>query len=232
MFEKIVYDNNSGQMLRLMHVTGELKDLLPEVDQLYGVPQRADYHPEVCTGWHIELCLAHADRQQFEAPVKIAILLHDVGKGITEEAVLPQHMGHEKAGVPLVERIFERYPVPEYIRALTLFVTEHHLRVHNVLSASDKGVLRLIDAMTDAGGRSKHEMFLDVLRACEADAAGRLGFERKPYPQRQFLLGVYGELVERQLHEGMAVDHPDFPDRHRQRLDIVKKWQKHFKETI
>src|SRR5688572_10423947 len=41
--------------LRLLHDCGALAKLLPEVDALYGVPQRAEYHPEVDTGVHVEM---------------------------------------------------------------------------------------------------------------------------------------------------------------------------------
>jgi tRNA nucleotidyltransferase (CCA-adding enzyme) len=38
--------------------------LLPEVDRLWGVPQRADYHPEVDTGVHLMMVLDMSARLQ------------------------------------------------------------------------------------------------------------------------------------------------------------------------
>lgn len=42
-------------IMRLMRANGWLREHAPEIDRLYGVPQRADHHPEVDTGLHIEL---------------------------------------------------------------------------------------------------------------------------------------------------------------------------------
>ena len=43
--------------LQVLRDCGALKVLLPEVEQLFGVPQRAEFHPEVDTGLHTLLVL-------------------------------------------------------------------------------------------------------------------------------------------------------------------------------
>jgi len=57
--------------------------LLPEVNALFGVPQRADYHPEIDTGEHTLLVLQRAAALGLTLPERYAALLHDVGKALT-----------------------------------------------------------------------------------------------------------------------------------------------------
>ena len=67
--------------LQVLRQSGALAVLLPEVDRLYGVPQRPEYHPEVDTGIHVELALAMAARlSPGDSQVAWAVLLHDLGR--------------------------------------------------------------------------------------------------------------------------------------------------------
>ncbi len=48
---------------------GALAVIFPEVDRLYGVPQPAQWHPEIDTGVHVMLCLRRA--AQLDAPATV-----------------------------------------------------------------------------------------------------------------------------------------------------------------
>ena len=66
--------------LQVLRDCGALAVLMPEVDALYGVPQRAEYHPEVDTGRHVELVLEAAVRlAPGDALVAWCGLVHDLG---------------------------------------------------------------------------------------------------------------------------------------------------------
>src|SRR3546814_5956893 len=62
---------------------GALMRVLPELAALEGVPQRADYHPEVDSLVHTLMCVDVAARSGFELPVRYAALVHDLGKAKT-----------------------------------------------------------------------------------------------------------------------------------------------------
>ncbi len=174
------------QPSRFVHVLrqcGALRVLLPEVDALYGVPQKAVYHPEVDAGHHLEMSLDMAARIGCTPAAVFAVLLHDVGKGVTPEDMLPSHRGHERVGVPMVERICERLRTPTAVRRLALQVCEHHLRCHRILEAKPAGVLRLLEVL-DA---LRHGDIHDFTGACEADYRGRGNGEERGYPQGPFL---------------------------------------------
>src|SRR5690606_24843595 len=85
--------------LRTLREANALAVVLPEVDALYGVPQRAEYHPEVDTGLHQELVSDMAARlAPGDTMVGFAALAHDLGKALTPADMLPRHIGHERAG--------------------------------------------------------------------------------------------------------------------------------------
>jgi tRNA nucleotidyltransferase (CCA-adding enzyme) len=166
-----------------LRACGALADLLPEVDALYGIPQKAVYHPEVDTGIHLELSLDMAARIGCSPAAVFAVLLHDVGKGATPAEELPSHHGHEQAGLPLVERICLRLRAPVAVRRLALQVCEHHLRCHRILRARPARVLQLLEDL-DALRRPEVQ---DFVQACEADYRGKGGGSERSYPQGAFL---------------------------------------------
>ena len=87
--------------IQVLRDCGALALLFPEVEKLFGVAQRADYHPEVDTGIHILMSLQQAARLSDSSPIRFSVLVHDLGKGITPDHVLPSHSGHEARDYPL-----------------------------------------------------------------------------------------------------------------------------------
>ena len=69
-----------SRMFEVLRGCGALARLLPEVDRLWGVPQRAEHHPEVDTGAHLMLVLDMAAQLDAPLTVRFACLCHDLGK--------------------------------------------------------------------------------------------------------------------------------------------------------
>lgn len=178
-------DPDPAEYIRVLQDCGALAVLMPEVHALFGVPQRADYHPEVDTGLHVLLCLQQAVRLQASPAVRYAVLVHDLGKGLTPDHVLPRHTGHEARGLPLIRRLGERLRVPRAWQELALLVGEYHLDCHRAVELRPDTLLKRLTAL-DAWRRP--ERFTDFLLACEADARGRTGLEDIPYWQRDYWL--------------------------------------------
>ena len=169
------------RMFAVLRACGALAVLLPELDRLWGVPQRADYHPEVDTGLHTMLVLGQAVQQQAPLAVRWACLVHDLGKGTTPADVLPRHIGHEQRGAKLVRQVGERWRVPKECSELAELVAAEHGNIHRSLDLSAAAVLRLLQR---CDALRKPERFAQALWACECDARGRWGFETAAYPQR------------------------------------------------
>ena len=169
------------RMFAVLRECGALAVLLPELDRLWGVPQRADYHPEVDTGLHTMLVLGQAVQQQAPLAVRWACLVHDLGKGTTPADVLPRHIGHEQRGAKLVRQVCQRLRVPSECKELAELVAYEHGNIHRSLDLSPAAVLRLRER---CDALRKPERFAQALWACECDARGRWGFEAAAYPQR------------------------------------------------
>jgi tRNA nucleotidyltransferase (CCA-adding enzyme) len=169
-----------SRMLQVLRACGALQRLLPEVDRLYGVPQRAEYHPEIDTGIHLEMVLDQSARLQAPLEVRFACLCHDLGKGTTPAEVMPRHIGHEQRSEQLTRALCQRWRVPVECKELAELVAREHGNIHQSGDFGAEAVLRLL-VRCDALRRP--ERFLLALQACECDARGRLGKEDSVYSQ-------------------------------------------------
>ncbi|QTN22285.1 multifunctional CCA addition/repair protein [Rhizobacter sp. AJA081-3] len=177
-------ESRPSRMFEVLRECGALARLLPEVDRLWGVPQRPEYHPEVDTGVHLMMVLDMAARLGGSLQVRFACLGHDLGKGTTPADVLPRHIGHEVRSEKLVRALCDRWKVPTECRELAEVVAREHGNVHRSAELNAAAVLRLLERC-DALRRP--ERFDEALLACECDARGRAGKQDEPYPQRQRL---------------------------------------------
>ena len=176
-----------SRMLTVLKDCGALHQLLPEVDRLWGVPQRADYHPEIDTGIHLMMVLDMAAQLNAPLTVRFACLCHDLGKGVTAADMLPRHIGHEAASARLLKGVCERWRVPVDCRELADVVAREHGNIHRSSEFNPAAVVRLLER---CDAFRKPVRFAEVLLACECDARGRGGLQDQPYPQRPQLLAA------------------------------------------
>lgn len=179
--------------LRSLHETGALAAILPEVDALYGVPQRAEFHPEVDTGVHQEMV---SDMAAQLAPgddlIGFAALTHDLGKALTPHDELPRHIMHEQRGLKPLAALCERIKIPTDHRQLAEAACREHLNVHRIDELRDATVLELISR---CDGFRRPERIAQMALVCECDKRGRLGFEDSDYPQRATLLRLHAAAL-------------------------------------
>ena len=153
---------------------GALKSVFPEVDRLFGVPQVEKYHPEVDTGIHTLMSLDAVEKISENAMVKFAVLVHDLGKGLTPKGELPRHRGHERRGLKPIKKLCERLGVPAQYREFALKVCEFHLHCHMIKQLKPSTVLKVLEALD---GFRKPERVKMFSQACLADKRGRTGHE-------------------------------------------------------
>ncbi|HTT13883.1 MAG TPA: multifunctional CCA addition/repair protein [Burkholderiaceae bacterium] len=188
-------EQRPARMLEVLHDTGALARVLPEVARLWGVPQAPDVHPEVDAGVHLMMVVDAAARLDAALPARWGALLHDLGKGTTPPSEWPRHPGHEERSVELARNIDQRLRVPADCRDVSLLTAREHGNVHHAMELDAAGLVRLLDRC-DAWRRPA--LLENMLIACEADSRGRTGFEEKDYPQRR--------RVTRALEIARAVD--------------------------
>ncbi len=173
-----------SRMIEVLRECGALARLAPELDQLFGVPQPEQHHPEIDTGAHLLLVLDQCAAMDAPLPVRYACLCHDLGKGGTPPEEWPRHIAHEVRSERLSRALSERWRVPTEARELAELVAREHTHVHQSEGFSPEARLRLLDRC-DAWRRP--ERFGQLLWACECDARGRAGLQARPYPQRERL---------------------------------------------
>ncbi|KAF1707430.1 multifunctional CCA addition/repair protein [Pseudoxanthomonas sacheonensis] len=179
--------------LRTLRDCGALAQVLPEVDALYGVPQRAEFHPEVDTGLHQEMVNDMAARlAPGDDTIGFAALTHDLGKALTPQNMLPKHIGHEQAGIAPLKALCERLKVPAAHRELAVMACREHLNVHRLNELRDATVLELL---TRCDAFRKPERIAQLALVCETDKRGRLGSEDADYPQGRELQRLHAAAL-------------------------------------
>jgi tRNA nucleotidyltransferase (CCA-adding enzyme) len=181
--ERALAERHPEVFIEVLRACGALAALLPELEALFGVPQNAEYHPEIDSGVHTLMALQQSIALSPDTDVRFAVLIHDLGKGSTPEAEWPRHIAHEQRGLKLVKKVCRRLKA--------------------------KTILKLFKA---TGALRRPERFEAFLLTCEADARGRLGLEDRDYPQADYLrralamaLEVTAALFEDQGLEGKAL---------------------------
>jgi tRNA nucleotidyltransferase (CCA-adding enzyme) len=180
-------EDKPSRMFEVLRACGALARLLPEVQRLWGVPQRAEYHPEIDTGVHLMMVLDMSARLKAPLAARFACLTHDLGKGTTPPEILPKHIGHEERSARLLRNVCERLRVPIDCRELAEVVAREHGNIHR---STEFGAAALVRLLERCDAFRKPQRFDLVLLACECDARGRLGLEERPYPQRPRLLAA------------------------------------------
>ncbi|MEM7053868.1 MAG: HD domain-containing protein, partial [Pseudomonadota bacterium] len=181
MARALQYDRPS-RFFRILLQIGALARLLPEVDDLFGVPQRPEFHPEIDVGEHTLQVLDQCARLNGGLETRYACLLHDLGKALTPESDWPAHRGHELLGLPAVRAVSDRLKVPKVCRELALLVCEHHLKVQRAQELRPATVVDLIQRLD---GWRRTDRFEQVLLACLADQMGRQPLDQLATGQNQ-----------------------------------------------
>lgn len=217
-------EKKPSRMIHALRECGALARILPELDALFGVPQTAEYHPEVDTGVHVMMVVDYAAAQDYSLPVRFAALTHDLGKGTTPREVWPRHIDHELRSFELVNALCRRLRVPNDCRELALVVARFHGIPLRAFDLRPETILKLLletDALRQA------QRFEAFLQTCSADFCGRLGYQDAVFEQADFLRSALQAVQE--VDAGAVARHCDDPGKIRDRvyearLDAVKGW--------
>ena len=182
--EKALREPKAAEFFKVLRECGALQPVYPEIDALFGVPQPAQWHPEIDTGVHTLMVLEQAALLSSEPLVRFAALVHDLGKATTPRDEWPSHRGHEERSVSLIEALSLRLRLPGEYRDLAVIVARYHGIVHRAFELKPKTILEFMER---ADAFRRPERFAQALLACEADSRGRTGLETVPYPQREYL---------------------------------------------
>ena len=199
--ERALGTANPQVFFEVLRDCGALKVIFPEVDNLWGVPQPERWHPEIDTGVHTMMVVRSAAILSQDVEIRFAALTHDLGKADTPKELWPRHRGHEDRSVVRLNELCDRLGVPKKFRELAILVAQHHGMIHRAFELKATTVLKILE-QTDAFRRPRR--FAQFLLACEADSRGRLGLEKQPYPQADWLmkaLRIAGRVTGKQFED-------------------------------
>lgn len=226
-------DSDAPQIFfQVLRDCGALKRILPEIDDLFGVPQTAKYHPEIDSGIHTLMVVEQAARLSKDPLVRFASLVHDLGKAVTPEGILPSHKGHEKAGLPIIKAMCERLRIPKKYLSLSLAVAEYHLHMHKMFELRAQTILGMLEKTRSL---MDDERAQQVAQCCIADARGRTGLENRDYEQAALFLkfqkaaqSVNGGEIAKGFNDGALIQKAI----HDARLNAIKEVQREIKNEM
>jgi len=185
---RALHEPNPTVYFQVLRDCGALARLMPELNALFGIPQRPEYHPEVDTGLHSLMVLSQACLLSDSTAVRFASLIHDLGKALTPTDILPRHHGHEQAGLAPIKSLAKRLALPKDILELALLCAEYHTHCHRAMELTAQTLLKMFLRMDAFRRPERLEQFC---LCCEADARGRTGFETRAYPQADYIRGAF-----------------------------------------
>ncbi len=180
-----IYFERMSEERLLPHV---IPELAPQFDgRLAG---RIHHHPESSQGLHMILVLLAArklcDERELQAPQRLQLLLgallHDLGKGNSDEEQLPSHKGHDARGVSLVAEIYRRLPGlgSKKLMRFCQVVARTHIQVLMLRRQKPGTLVRLWDEQF----RRCHEDLEMLASVVRCDRSGRLRAEDIGLPRR------------------------------------------------
>ena len=171
-----------SKYLKLMHLLGMLKIVMPELDACIGVMQERKYHK-----WDVfHHCIYTCDNTTSDIVLRLAGLLHDIGKPATRELSKTKGITfhkHEMAGVKLAKRFLGNLNYDTETKKKILKLIRLHM-YHYTRDYSDKAIRRFIDK---AGINEENIKNLKNFPLFQLRAAERLGngFKKIPVTGKQ-----------------------------------------------
>ena len=200
--------------VRTARECGALSVLLPEIGELWNVPERRDYHPEGNSGEHTVLSLKAADTD--DAMVNLAVLLHDVGKTATDPQKWPSHRGHDLLGAEIIGRIAARLQIPEAYTGFARFCALNHMVSHRPPADAARKLARIAVDLLRFHRPDYIERFIAVM---SADVRGR----DKPFSRaEQKNFAAIAAMLERFYQKASTLRFCEYPE-FRQALEALKE---------
>lgn len=172
--KKAIMSTKPSMFFEILKKANVLDVHFKEINDLIGIPQPIQYHPEGDVFCHTMLALDKSAKLTNQLEIRYAVLVHDLGKASTPKEILPHHYGHDKNGIILVKNLSNRIGVPKKWEKTGLIASIEHMRAGkflqmkpakqvNFIEKIDKSVLGLegmeIVIQCDYTNRQKNNNF-------------------------------------------------------------------------
>lgn len=142
--EKIIMSDNAEQGIRDLQDLGLLSFFMPELEKGIGVAQNRHHVYEVFE--HNVRSLGFAAQKKFSLAVRLAALLHDIGKVQTKQGngLEATFYNHEYVSAKQARDILERLRFSREMIKKVVHLIRYHMFVYDVGTVSEAGVRRLV----------------------------------------------------------------------------------------
>ncbi|OHA84603.1 MAG: hypothetical protein A2408_03050 [Candidatus Yonathbacteria bacterium RIFOXYC1_FULL_52_10] len=194
-FSKMIDSPRPLEAVVLAQKLGVLKYIVPEVEEGIKIEQNGDHIYDV---WEHNLrALQHAADRGWPLHVKLAALLHDVGKPATrrwsDEKKDWTFYGHDVVGGRMAKKILERLKFPNKTVDIVSTLVRHHLFFSDVDKITLSAVRRIV---RNVGPDNVWDLM--KVRACDRIGMGRP--KETPYRLRK-----YESMIEEAMRAPVSV---------------------------
>ncbi|MFA6495121.1 MAG: HD domain-containing protein [Candidatus Paceibacterota bacterium] len=187
-FSKLIMTPQAAWGVQMLHSTELLRFIIPELIEGIGMMQNKHH---IFSVWEHNLrALDYAVSKNYSFEIRLASLLHDVGKPRTKHGDGPDatFYAHEIVGGRMTKKILERLRYSHHVIEHVTHLVRYHLFYYNVGEVSEAGVRRFIV-------RVGSESIDDLIKVREADRIGSGVPKAVPYKLRHLLFMI--EKVKR-----------------------------------
>ncbi len=186
-FSKMLLTENPSQAINLLDKSNLLVQFLPEAIDMKGVDQRKDFHHKDVFNHTLQV-LDNAAEQSDSLELRLAALLHDIGKPATKrfnENIGWTFHGHEVVGERLSKTILKHLKFSNEVTQTVSKLVRLHLRPMALVNdeVTDSAIRRLV---YNAG-----DVFDNLIKLCRADITSK-----NPQKVKQYLKN-YDRLLEK-----------------------------------
>lgn len=127
-FRKALASNNPSRFFNVLKEADVLDTHFKEIYDLIGSIQPLKYHPEGDSYNHTMLAVQNSVKLTDDLLIRYAVLVHDLGKGLTPKEMYPHHHGHAEKGVEPVRNLSNRIGVPTIWKKAGIISSKEHMR--------------------------------------------------------------------------------------------------------
>lgn len=127
-FRKALASNNPSRFFNVLKESDVLDIHFKEIYDLIGSIQPLKYHPEGDSYNHTMLAVQNSVKLTDDLLIRYAVLVHDLGKGLTPKEMYPHHHGHAEKGVEPVRNLSNRIGVPTIWKKAGIISSKEHMR--------------------------------------------------------------------------------------------------------
>lgn len=188
---KIMLSDNTSEGIDMLHQTGLLNYIIPELEKGVGVKQNRHHIYTIYK--HSILALKYCPSRKME--VRLAALLHDIAKPQTKrgEGEFATFYNHDHVGARVSEKILSRLRFSNEIIQRVKLLVDNHMFYYNPEEVGESSVRRLIQKVG-------LENMKDLIDVRVADRLGSGTPKAKPYKLRHLEY-----MIDKLSHDAVSV---------------------------